>query len=214
MLTFSGFTQFRKGLVVGLNKVSAITPFDGFPVFLYADVSHELQKSFSSYGLEIGINLNKNINLMVEVAFMNLSHGISYEGSNSKNMKTIKTGLNLNYRFLKSSVFSPKIGFRIGVMPYSDLIDKKVNYFTLVQNDSGNSNYTFRSWNGYGNLDVLLSIQLENLIIDIGGELNYLGYTIDYFHNSIDGKIRAYGLGYKIGINYILPFKKREASSK
>src|SRR5690554_7790748 len=72
MLTFSGFTQFRKGLVVGLNKVSAITPFDGFPVFLYADVSHELQKSFSSYGLEIGINLNKNINLMVEVAFMNL----------------------------------------------------------------------------------------------------------------------------------------------
>src|SRR5690554_7558642 len=78
-------------------------------------------------------------------------------------------------------------------MPYSDLIDKKVNYFTLVQNDSGNSNYTFRSWNGYGNLDVLLSIQLENLIIDIGGELNYLGYTIDYFHNSIDGKIRAYG---------------------
>ncbi len=116
MLTFSGFTQFRKGLVVGLNKVSAITPFDGFPVFLYADVSHELQKSFSSYGLEIGINLNKNINLMVEVAFMNLSHGISYEGSNSKNMKTIKTGLNLNYRFLKSSVFSPKIGFRMSCL--------------------------------------------------------------------------------------------------
>jgi hypothetical protein len=209
LFSLSVFSQNKQEIILGLYKSTEWSPIDIFPFNMTESISYEEPKSFKNYGLNVGLNLDNGFNIMLEIAFMNLNNGSSYGGPESRNMKTIKAGL--NYRFFNRFKFSPKIAVRMGIFPYSDLKGKQVDAYTFVQEMDGGYfySYSFERWNGYANIDLLLSIRLKNILIDVGPGINYSSFLLNPKYGS-PKNYHDLGLGFKIGISYVFPFGKHE----
>lgn len=149
------------GFVVGITKDITWLPFHNFQTnenmeddgYYMGDGDDNVADKFKNYGLSLGVNINKNINIMADVMFMNYGDGRPYLENGGGNMKTIKMGLHLDYRFIKNYIVSPKIGIKGGFYPYSDL--KVINVNTSppgVDYFSFNQSFAELSWRGYGEM--------------------------------------------------------------
>lgn len=213
LITFFGFSQANKSIVFGLNKSSSNSVLNNQKVDNHKEFKN-VELSFRNYEMNVGIQFRNKLQVLVELAFMNISDRYSYNDKRESNMKTVKAGLNVNYRFLQNRILSPKIGISGGFFPFSDIIDQPVNTWTFVQYSNskaytGYNYYKFNSWQGYADLDVLASLRIDNFNIDFGGVLNYQSYKLiryDYFVQ--ESRNNDFGLGFKISITYDIPFSK------
>ncbi len=215
-LLFSFFlsSQVETKLIVGGFKANTITPFDLFPLAMFNNSDYSQNSGYRNYGIITGLELNKKLSLSVELMFMNLADGSSYGGTRNQNMKTLKSGLNLSYRFSENCVLSPKVGLRGGFTPYSDIIGKTVDPGTLNSDVIGEETgqFEFASWNSYGSIDAMLSVRLKSFDLEIGTELNYQIYSLTYkpyygFNSFGIHKTREFGIGLKASILFMIPLR-------
>lgn len=206
-----GFSQSRMKLVCGVSK--------GETKYLLGkevdDVPEPDQGVYlNNYDLNLGLQFFDRFNILLDIGFMNIPGRYYGTGSNAiGNMKTIQLGLNLDYRFLKNRLISPKIALSTGFYPYSNLKNKKVNFPNLYLDPQ--SEYEFKSWGLYGSLYCYLSVQLNHLFFDLGGGINITKYSMDKYTNQSTKKRNDYspgGWGWKLKIAYAFPLSKESKS--
>lgn len=217
----AGFSQQEKKLLIGAFKTFSATPLDLLPFSTFSNNEYYQTRFYRNYGLNIGFEFNNTFGISLEIAFMNLADGSIYGASQRQNMRTVKGGLNLSYRFIKDKTFSPKVGLRGGFIPFSDIIGKIVDPSTLNAYNNLDifsiGQYIFESWSPYGNIDLMLSVRINNFDLEFGGEINYLSYSLIYKPYYGNSGIRSYselGVGLKIAVLYMIPFSHQQKSKK
>ncbi|PKR80581.1 hypothetical protein CW751_09410 [Brumimicrobium salinarum] len=200
------YAQRDNGIIIGIYK-NKINYNDGVSPFSILETIFGNENYFNNYGLNIGYQFNENLDLLLDASFMNLGGGIPYgENENDQNMKTIKMGIDFNYRIIKSSKISPKLGLKCGFFPFSDL-EGKITENTFVKSNSSGLYYDtrFMSWDFYSTLDLLASFKFNHLTLDIGANLDYLRFSAYKFYSDAHKENRL-NLGITFGLSYFLPF--------
>jgi hypothetical protein len=139
---------------------------------------HDKKQVHNVYQLSVGAMLFDKLNVVADLGFKNIPYvreGSIYKNSNTGNFKSITLGMGLDYRFFKSAILSPKIGIAGGFFPYSNLKNKHVDPFSLSMD--ADSRYIFEKWKSYSSINCFLSIKFSELYVDLGGGLNWQGYS-------------------------------------
>ncbi len=196
-ISLSTFSQIDKGIIVKVSK----------------DLASRINKNsyklvFNNYKVGIGIQLFQQLDFIIETGFMNKNRW-SYGGKILNNIQVIKLGINVDYRVLKNARFSPKIDIDGGFFPYSNMKGKRI--FDVTSNlgflidESGKSPYQFGRWRGYFDARLFLSVKLKNLIIDLGGGIGIVNYSLQ---NKRPKTILEANIMFRL--NYVFPLKKKE----
>lgn len=155
-----------------------------------------LNNKFIHYQVDFGLQLYQKFNISFEVGYM-INQKLSY--LNTGNMKTLSLGLNVDYRFIKNKLLSPKVVLSAGGFPYSTLKDKYV-YSNLAIDLNESTNYRFMKWNYYFNTQFFLSIKMKDFYLDLGCGIPYISYEVDGYYYS---KRRGFGWNVIAKFSYV-----------
>lgn len=154
-----------------------------------------LDNKFLHFQGHFGVQFYEKINISAELGYM-INQKLGY--LNSENMKTLSLGLNVDYRFIRNKVLSPKVVISGGGFPYSTLKDKFV-FSNLGIDVNESTNYRFRKWNYYFDTQFYLSTKLKNFYFDLGYGIPFISYDVDGYYYT---KRRGFGWSVITKISY------------
>jgi len=165
--------------------------------------------SYLNYKVSFGTQFYDKLGVTLEGGYMNNQ---KLGNPQYVNMRTVTMGVNLNYRFLKKAVVSPKISISGGFFPYTNLKGKYVGENHSAIDTTESSDFKFKSWGPYFDAQIFLSIKMKHFYLDIGHGISRLGYTVFYqFYNNPPILITKEGFGWcaTMKLSYVFGGEKK-----